>query len=66
MIFTAMSSTFSYAKVKRIDYKSGWYFVAGSLPGGILGAWLNQFVETNTFSLFLGDFYAAYFFYVSF
>ncbi len=56
MIFTAMSSTYTYAKVKRIDYKSGLYFIAGSIPGGVLGAWFNQFVETKMFSLFLGIF----------
>lgn len=56
MIFTAMSSTYAYAKLKRIDYKSGLYFILGSLPGGILGSWLNQFVETDTFSFFLGIF----------
>ncbi len=56
MIFTALSSTYAYAKSKRIDYKSGFYFIAGSLPGGVLGAWLNQFVETDMFSLFLGIF----------
>ncbi|KAB8131785.1 sulfite exporter TauE/SafE family protein [Gracilibacillus oryzae] len=56
MVFTALSSTLSYAKLKRIDYKSGIYFIAGSLPGGILGSWLNQFVETDTFSIFLGIF----------
>ncbi|MGP4040601.1 sulfite exporter TauE/SafE family protein [Gracilibacillus sp. D59] len=56
MIFTALSSTYTYAKSKRIDYKSGLYFIAGSLPGGVLGAWLNQFVETDMFSLFLGLF----------
>lgn len=56
MIFTALSSTYAYAKSKRIDYKSGLYFIGGSLPGGILGAWLNQFVETDMFSLFLGIF----------
>ncbi|WP_240468575.1 sulfite exporter TauE/SafE family protein [Gracilibacillus sp. YIM 98692] len=56
MVFTAMSSTYAYAKVKRIDYKSGMLFILGSLPGGILGAWLNQFVETKLFSLFLGIF----------
>ncbi len=56
MIFTAMSSAYTYAKAKRIDYKSGLYFIAGSLPGGVLGAWLNQYVETKMFSLFLGVF----------
>ncbi|WP_066192531.1 MULTISPECIES: sulfite exporter TauE/SafE family protein [Gracilibacillus] len=56
MIFTAASSTYTYAKNHRIDYKSGVYFIIGSLPGGILGAWLNQFVETDMFSVFLGLF----------
>ncbi|MDX8044730.1 sulfite exporter TauE/SafE family protein [Gracilibacillus sp. S3-1-1] len=56
MIFTGFSSTYAYAKRKQIDYKSGFYFIIGSLPGGIVGALLNQFVETDTFSLFLGIF----------
>ncbi|MFC4387131.1 sulfite exporter TauE/SafE family protein [Gracilibacillus marinus] len=56
MVFTAMSSTITYAKQKRIDYRSGLFFILGSLPGGVLGSWLNQFVETDMFSLFLGIF----------
>lgn len=62
MIFTAMSSTISYAKSNRIDYKSGFYFIAGSIPGGIAGAWLNKLVETEMFSLYLGIFMIVIFF----
>ncbi|UOQ48169.1 sulfite exporter TauE/SafE family protein [Gracilibacillus caseinilyticus] len=56
MIFTAMSSTYAYAKSNRIDYTSGIYFIVGSVPGGILGSWLNQFVQTDLFSVYLGIF----------
>ncbi|RCW66970.1 sulfite exporter TauE/SafE family protein [Saliterribacillus persicus] len=61
MIFTAMSSTYTYGKRGRIDIKSGFLFVAGSIPGGIFGAWANQFVTTDLFSLFLGLFMLAIF-----
>lgn len=54
IIFTAASSTYAYTKQKRVDYKIGVYFLAGSLPAGIIGAWLNQFVDTEIFSVSLG------------
>ncbi|GGC81595.1 UPF0721 transmembrane protein [Thalassobacillus devorans] len=54
MIFTGMSSAFSYMKSKRVDIKSGWIFLIGSIPGGILGSYLNQFFSGDKFSLFFG------------
>lgn len=54
IVFTAASSTYSYTKQKRVDYKIGIYFLAGSLPAGLIGAWLNQFVNTEVFSVSLG------------
>ncbi|MRH44709.1 TSUP family transporter [Aquibacillus halophilus] len=54
MVFTALSSSISYFKEKRIDYKSGGLFVIGSVPGGIFGSWLNQFLHTEIFSLYFG------------
>ncbi|CDQ21280.1 sulfite exporter TauE/SafE family protein [Halobacillus karajensis] len=54
MIFTGMSSVISYMKHQRVDEKIGLVFLFGSIPGGILGAWLNQFFETDGFSLFFG------------
>lgn len=54
MIFTGLASTLSYLKVKRVDYRTGFLFMIGSIPGGIIGAWLNQYVEAETFQLYFG------------
>lgn len=54
MIFTGLSSTLSYLKVGRVDYKSGAIFLIGSIPGSIFGSWLNQFFDTDTFLLYFG------------
>lgn len=54
MVFTALSSTISYAKQHRIDYNAGLLLLSGCVPGGIFGSWLNQFMNTNQFSLYFG------------
>ncbi|WP_143414470.1 sulfite exporter TauE/SafE family protein [Halobacillus massiliensis] len=54
MIFTGLSSTLSYLKHKRIDLKLGSILLMGSIPGGIMGSWLNQFFETDGFALVFG------------
>lgn len=54
MIVTALSSTLSYAKVKRVDYKTGLLFLTGCIPGGAIGSWLNQFVDSKSFLLYFG------------
>lgn len=54
MIFTGLSSTLAYLKVKRVDYRTGILFLIGSIPGGIIGSWLNQYVEPKPFQLYFG------------
>ncbi|MGM8365208.1 sulfite exporter TauE/SafE family protein [Virgibacillus sp. W0181] len=54
MAITALSSTISYWKSGRVDYKTGIIFILGSIPGSLLGSWLNQFVDTDNFSLYFG------------
>lgn len=54
MIFTGLSSTISYMKSKLIDFKSGFIFFIGSIPGTILGAWLNKGLDLPSFNLFFG------------
>jgi len=54
MIFTGLSSTLAYLKVKRVDYRTGFLFLIGSIPGGIIGSWLNQFVDADAFQLYFG------------
>lgn len=54
MVFTGLSSSIAYFKTGRIDYKTGLYFLSGSIPGSILGSWLNQFVNVDDFQLYFG------------
>src|SRR5690625_3472444 len=52
MVFTGMSSTLAYLKMKRVDVKTGFIFLIGSIPGSILGSWLNTKFNVNKFSLY--------------
>ncbi|WP_282034659.1 sulfite exporter TauE/SafE family protein [Metabacillus indicus] len=56
VIFTGLSSTLAYMKKKKVDYRSGLIFFIGSGPGGILGAYVNQYLNTDSFSLYFGLF----------
>jgi len=39
VVFTAVSSTFAYARQKRIDHKLGLILAIGSIPGAVVGAY---------------------------
>lgn len=54
MIFTGLSSTLSYMKVKTVDYRSGFIFFAGSAPGTIIGAFVNKGLDLPSFNLYFG------------
>ncbi|SDH65034.1 hypothetical protein SAMN04487975_106170 [Planococcus glaciei] len=54
MIFTGLSSTLSYMKVKTVDYRSGFIFFAGSVPGTIIGAFVNKGLDLPSFNLYFG------------
>jgi uncharacterized protein len=56
MIFTGLSSTLAYMKHKTVDYKSGLIFLIGSGPGSILGAWVTEALNLQSFSIFFGLF----------
>ncbi|WLR41312.1 sulfite exporter TauE/SafE family protein [Bacillus carboniphilus] len=56
IIGTALSSTLAYMKYKKIDYKSGLLFFLGSGPGGIVGAFINKYLNAESFSLWFGLF----------
>lgn len=56
VILTACSSTISYAKLKRVDFQSGWLFFLSCGPGAILGAYLTSFFDVDQFSLAFGIF----------
>ncbi|ANU12577.1 sulfite exporter TauE/SafE family protein [Planococcus halocryophilus] len=54
MIFTGLSSTLAYMKVRTVDYKSGLIFFAGSAPGTIVGAFINKNLDLPSFNLYFG------------
>ncbi|MFC7366076.1 MULTISPECIES: sulfite exporter TauE/SafE family protein [Bhargavaea] len=54
MIFIGLSSTLSYMKSKTVDYRSGLIFFAGSIPGTILGAYVNKGLDLPSFNLYFG------------
>lgn len=54
MIFTGLSSTLAYMKAKTVDYKSGFIFFIGSIPGVMLGAAVNRFMDVPSFELYFG------------
>jgi hypothetical protein len=38
VFFNALSGSFAYIRLKRVDYRSGILFSAATIPGAILGA----------------------------
>src|SRR5699024_2441571 len=56
MIFTALSSLRAYMRIKTVDYKTGAILLTGTIPGSILGTWLNGTLDTTNFSLYFGIF----------
>lgn len=57
IIFTALASTYSYARQRRIFYRAGLLMAAGSIPGAYFGAYLTTVVSSRLlggiFSIFL-------------
>ncbi|MBB4826497.1 putative membrane protein YfcA [Sporosarcina luteola] len=54
MIFNGLSSTISHMKVKTVDYRSGLIFFAGTVPGTLIGAFVNKSVDLPSFNLYFG------------
>ncbi|TBL67905.1 sulfite exporter TauE/SafE family protein [Paenibacillus thalictri] len=56
LIFTALSSSFTFYKQKKIDFKSGWLYFITSGPGAILGSYLTGFLNAKSFQTYFGFF----------
>jgi uncharacterized membrane protein YfcA len=56
IVVTALSSTLTYARQRRVDYRSGLLFFAASGPGAMTGAYLNRFFEPDSFYIAFGLF----------
>jgi uncharacterized membrane protein YfcA len=56
LIFTALSSTLTFLKQRRVDFKSGWLYFITCGPGAMLGSYTTQFVNAKAFQLYFGFF----------
>ncbi len=54
VFFNALSGSAAYAKMKRVDFQSGWLFALATIPGSILGAWNVTFIPRRWFDLLFG------------
>src|SRR3954451_14075280 len=44
VFFTALSGSIAYARLRRIDYRTGLIFAVAGVPGSILGSWSPGFL----------------------
>jgi uncharacterized membrane protein YfcA len=54
VFFNAVSGTWSYARMKRVDFKSGLLFLLTGVPGSIVGAYAIHHVPRGAFNLAFG------------
>jgi len=54
VFFNALSGSLAYARLKRIDYKSGIIFSLATVPGAILGALTTPYLPRRIFDLVFG------------
>ena len=51
VFFNALSGSWAYSRMKRVDYKSGMIFAVATIPGAILGAVSTAYVPRHAFDL---------------
>jgi uncharacterized membrane protein YfcA len=51
---TSVSSTIEYSRQRRIDYRLGLEMAAFAIPGAVLGAYLSDYLSTESFKLYFG------------
>lgn len=54
VFFNAASGSLAYAKMGRIDYRSGWIFAAVTVPGAVLGALTTNLIPRDLFNITFG------------
>jgi uncharacterized membrane protein YfcA len=54
VFFNALSGSSAYARMKRVDYKSGIIFAIATVPGAILGALATAYIPRRAFDLIFG------------
>src|SRR4030042_4445792 len=56
VFFNALSGSVAYAKMRRIDYRSGFLFSLATIPGAILGALTTPYIPRRSFNMIFGLF----------
>ncbi len=54
IVISSLSSTLSYSKQKRVDFRSGLLFFISSGPGALIGAYGSGFVDERVFNIAFG------------
>ncbi|MDP3947872.1 MAG: sulfite exporter TauE/SafE family protein [bacterium] len=54
VFFNALSGSAAYARMRRIDYKSGLMFSAATIPGATVGALTTAYIPRRLFDVVLG------------
>lgn len=54
VFFNSFSGSYAYAKMKRIDYKSGIIFALATIPGAILGVLTTEYIPRKLFNIIFG------------
>ena len=54
VFFNALSGSWAYARMRRIDYKSGLLFAAATVPGAIIGALTTSYIPRQLFNIIFG------------
>ncbi len=54
VFFNALSGSWAYARMRRIDYKSGLLFAAATIPGAIVGALTTDYMPRQLFNVVFG------------
>ncbi len=54
VFLNALSGTISYARQKRVDYRTGLRFAVATIPGSIIGAYVSTFFTGRLFGIVFG------------
>jgi uncharacterized membrane protein YfcA len=54
VFFNALSGSVAYARMRRIDYRSGVLFALATVPGAVVGALTTSYIPRRTFDLLFG------------
>jgi len=53
--FNALSGSIAYARLRRIDFRSGLTFSAAAVPGAIIGASITTYLDRGLFQIIFGS-----------